>query len=119
MKAAARLSFPASAFASTSTFRSPLSPAVAARRAFANAAIAPSLASSSSSPPTSSSSFNASFPCVDAHELRTERLERAARESGRRIARAREPLRTNFPEREECEDPKGEEPSYTVSELSV
>ena len=59
--------------------------------------------------PSTSRHPNPSFPCVDAHDLRTQRLEEAAREKG-----TREPLRTSFPAREDREDPQGEEPSYVV-----
>ncbi|KAL7416049.1 Alpha/Beta hydrolase protein [Mrakia frigida] len=80
------------------------------------------IASSSSSKPFSAPqphpspapvprAFNPSFPCVDAHEARTSKLEQLAREKEGSL-KAREPLPTSFPLREEREDPKGEEPSY-------
>ncbi|CDZ97220.1 homoserine acetyltransferase [Phaffia rhodozyma] len=64
--------------------------------------VRPSEASVSSRP---AQGFNPSFPCVDAHEARAEKLSRNI---------SQEPLRTSFPNRGPLEDPKGEEPSYSA-----
>lgn len=76
-----------------------------------------SLAALSSSPAASTSraqAFNPSFPCIDAHEQRESKLVQQARDRGTTLRRRREPLASSFPEMETKDDPKGEEPSYSV-----
>ena len=89
-------------------------------RSFAAATAAAPVVQQQQQPVASSSSsaaftrFNPSFPCIDAHEQRESRLVQQAEARGTPLRRRREPLASSFPELGVQEDPKGEEPSYSV-----